>query len=472
MTHIFDVAVIGAGTAGLAALREARRHTHDVVIVNDGHYGTTCARVGCMPSKALIESANAFHRTAKLAELGIAGGERLRVDTSAVLARVRRLRDHFTKDIVAITTRLGDRSIQGRARFIAADTLDVDGRCIQARKIVIATGSRPSMPPQWRAFGNRILTSDTLFEQRSLPARMAVVGMGSIGAEISQALARLGVKVAAFGSRPFIAGLSDPAVNDALVTSLRGEMELHLGASARLETNDSGDIDVIAGTHRVSVDAVLAALGRRPNVDDLGLEHLGIALDEDGMPPFDRATRRIGDLPIYLAGDVANEFPVLHEAADDGYIAGINVTRAAPIRFERRAHLTIVFCDPNVAILGTPYAQLDHTNTAIGAVSFERQGRATLAADNRGTLRVYASRTDGRLLGAELCTPRGEHLAHLLALAISRSLTVQDLLRMPFYHPVFEEGLRTALRDLAKQLGTDRQSDLASCRPVGASALD
>lgn len=471
MTQRYDVAIIGAGTAGLAALREARRHTDNFVIINDGPYGTTCARVGCMPSKALIESANAFHRRVKFAELGIDGGDQLRADIPAVLERVRRLRDRFTKDIIDITTQLGERSVAGRARFVAPDTLAVAERRIRAQHIVIATGSRPIVPPEWRKFGDRILTTDTLFEQQNLPSRLAVIGMGAIGSEIAQAFARLGLQVSAFGSKPFIAGLSDEVVNDAVVKALSEEMDVHLGAPATLSAKGDG-IEVAAGDHRVVVDRVLAALGRQPNIEDLGLEHLGVPCDERGVPCFDPASRQIADLPIYLAGDVAQELAVLHEAADDGYIAGTNTTREEPICFERRTRLAIVFSAPNVAVVGTPFAELDRSATIIGSVDFTRQGRATLAAENRGVLRVYADRASGRLLGAELCAPRGEHLAHLLALAIGRELTTQDLLRLPFYHPVFEEGLRTALRDLAKQLGGERQSDLASCKAVGASALD
>lgn len=468
----YDVAIVGAGSAGLAALREARRHTDDIVVVNDGPYGTTCARVGCMPSKALIESANAYHRRAAFPELGIRGADTLDVDVAEVLRRVRRLRDGFTKDIIAITTKLGEQSIIGRARFIDADTLDVAGRRVKARHIIIATGSRPIVPTEWRQFGKRILTSDTLFEQASLPQQIAVIGMGSVGTEIAQALARLGLQVTAFGSSRFVAGLSDAKINETLVGLLRGEMALHMGERARIEPHADTRLRVIAGDQCAIVDTVLAALGRQPNIENLGLDRLGLPLDERGMPPFDRTTRQIANLPVYFAGDVAQEFPVLHEAADDGYIAGTNATREAPICFERRTRLSIVFSDPNVAIVGTPYAELDHGDTAVGSVSFTTQGRATLAADNHGSLHVYASRTSGRLLGAELCAPRGEHLAHLLALAIGQQLAVQDLLRLPFYHPVFEEGLRTALRAAAKQLGFDRQSDLANCKAVGASALD
>jgi len=471
-SQTYDIAIIGAGTAGLAALRETKRHTDNFVVINDGVYGTTCARVGCMPSKALIECANAYHRREAFAELGIRGADSITVDIAQVLERVRRLRDRFTKDIVAITSKLGDRNMTGRARFLAPDTLEVNGTRLSARKIIIATGSRPIVPPEWSAFGARVLTSDTIFEQPSLPQSIGVIGMGSVGTELAQALARLGIHVSAFGAKHHVAGLSDDHINEVLVARLRNEMDLTLGHRATLEHSDAGKVRVSAGDTSVVVDCVLAALGRRPNIDDLGLENLGLALGPDGMPPFHSNTRQIGDLPIYIAGDAADEFPVLHEASDDGYIAGTNATRDHAIGFQRRAPLAIVFCDPNAAVIGTPFSQLDPARIAIGAVSFQKQGRATLAAENHGALRVYGSREDGRLLGAELCAPRGEHLAHLLALAIAQRLSVQDMLRMPFYHPVFEEGLRTALRELSRELGMHRQSDLANCNPVGASALD
>jgi dihydrolipoamide dehydrogenase len=470
-SETYDVAIIGAGTAGLAALRETQRHTERFVIINDGPYGTTCARVGCMPSKTLIESANAFHRRNEFTELGIHGGASLASDIPAVLTRVRRLRDRFVAGTVAITDKLGARSISGRAHFVGPDTLEVNGRLLTAKRIVIATGSRPIVPNEWRAFGNRILTSDTLFEQSSLPVEMAVIGMGAIGTEMSQALARLGIKVHAFGTDALVAGITDEEVNSVLLEGLRSEFDVHLGNPAKL-TAAGTRIRVTAGDTDVIVDAALAALGRRPNIDNLGLKQLGITLDERGTPPVDRTTRQIGDLPIFLAGDAADDSPVLHEAADDGYIAGTNALRKEPICFQRRTPLGIVFCSPNTAFVGSRYKDLNESEIAIGAVRFDKQGRATVAAENHGVLRVYASRDEGRLLGAELCAPRGEHLAHLLALAISQRLTVQDLLRMPFYHPVFEEGLRTALRDLAAQLKTGHQSDLANCNAVGATALD
>src|SRR5690606_15992788 len=190
----------------------------------------------------------------------------------------------------------------------------------------------------------------------------------------------------------------------------------------------------------------------RPNVDGLGLETLGVPLDVNGMPEVDPRTMRIGTTPVLLAGDATGDDPLLHEAADDGHIAGLNATSEDPIRLSRRTPLRVVFCDPGVASVGQRAIDLDPEATLVGEMSFASQGRARIMQENRGLLRIYAARGDGRLLGAEMAIPAAEHMALLLALAIGQGLTVNDLLRTPFYHPTLEEGLRTALRRIAREL--------------------
>ncbi|NMM84615.1 dihydrolipoyl dehydrogenase [Rhodococcus sp. SRB_17] len=469
-----DAVIVGAGSAGLAALREVRKRTDRFLIVNDGPYGTTCARVGCMPSKLLIEAANAFHRRHSFEEFGITGSAALAADLPAVLRRVRTLRDGFVAGTVGITDALGARSVAGRARLLGPTQVQVNGQTYSAKSVVLAPGSRPVLPPEWQAMGARVLTTDTLFEQTTLGPRMAVVGMGPLGLEMAQALARLGVEVHGYATRDLLAGLSDRSVNDALREALQGEFTLHVGAEATLSAVDGG-IEVRSGTQRTVVDQVLVAIGRRPQLAGLGLDTLGVALDRHGMPPVNPQSLQVGDLPVYLAGDAHNHRPLLHEAADEGHIAGMNALAPAPRCFQRRTPLAIVFSEPNAAVVGQGLAALQQQDGLVfvtGSVDFARQGRARAGQRNAGRLNVYADQASGRLLGAELCAPAGEHLAHLLALAMAQQLTVAQLLGMPFYHPVLEEGLRTALRDADRQLPQTSESDLATCSAIGADALD
>jgi dihydrolipoamide dehydrogenase len=471
MEEVLDVIIIGAGTAGLSALHQVRKRTSRFVIINDEPWGTVCARVGCMPSKVLIEAANAFHRRTSFAEFGITGDEHLAVNLPAVLRRVRRLRDEFVRGVIKLTADLGDNAISGRARLLGPDRVEVNGRELRTRRIILATGSSPVVPAAWRALGGRLLTSDTLFEQDDLPARIAVVGLGAIGVEIAQALSRLGIDVIGFDGVRSIAGLTDPAVNGVATDLLAREFPMHLGTNVEL-AEVGGDVRVRAGEVEATVDRVIAAIGRRPNIDDIGLQLLGVELDERGLPPFNPVTQQIGELPVYLAGDVNGHAPLQHEASDEGYIAGLNATRPDVACIARRTPLSIVFADPNMAAVGKRFEELKGTGFIAGEVDFGDQGRARAAQQNRGLLRIYAQRDDGRLLGAEMCAPGGEHLAHLLAFAVQLNLTVHELLRLPFYHPVLEEGLRTALRDLAKQLTWNADSDLAACEAHGVEALD
>lgn len=470
MTDSYDVIILGAGTAGLAALREVRKRTESFLIVNDGAYGTTCARVGCMPSKALIEAAHAYARRAAFDSFGIRGADGLSVDVPAVLRRVRALRDDFVSGVLRTTDELGERSVAGRGRLTGPNTVAVDGRELRAKKIVLATGSRPIVPAEWRALGDRVITTDEVFELEDLPARVAVIGLGAIGVELAQAMAQLGVRVSAFSTNDRFAGLTDPEARAAMEQRLRSDFDVHVGDPAQL-AGAPGGVAVTSGDTTVEVDLVLAAMGRTPNVDDLGLESLNVPLDDRGMPPVDASTLRIANTPAFLPGDVNGDATILHEAADEGHIAGINACLDEPHCFRRRTPMGVVFAAPNAAFVGRRFAELDGDDPLVGRFDFSRQGRARTAERNEGVIAVYAARETGRVLGAEMCVHEGEHLAHFLALAIDRELTVHDLLRAPYYHPTLEEGLRTALRRLSKDLPDARESDLAACPDFDAPAL-
>ena len=307
-----DTIIIGAGTAGLAALREVRKRTDRYLIVNDGPWGTTCARVGCMPSKMLIEAANTFHRRHAWNELGLRGATALVADLPAVLQRVRALRDELVAGALKATQNLGSAQKSGRATLLGPGLVEIGGKAHATRSIIIATGSRPLLPDAWLAFGDRMLTTDTLFEQPTLGPRIAVIGMGPLGVEMAQALARLGLQVSAFSTDEHFAGIRDAAINTELAQVLKAGMRLYTGAPAELR-EVAGGIEVRSGNQAVVVDQVVAAMGRTPNIEHLGLETLGVPLDERGLPPVDPQTQQIGNLPVFMAGDANGHLPLLHE---------------------------------------------------------------------------------------------------------------------------------------------------------------
>jgi dihydrolipoamide dehydrogenase len=222
-------------------------------------------------------------------------------------------------------------------------------------------------------------------------------------------------------------------------------------------------------------DYVLAATGRRPNIGTLALENTDLELDQKGIPLHDRHTGRCGSSSIYIAGDVSNDIPLLHEAADEGRISGGNAGRSLRSPDEvrarlRRTPLGVVFTDPQIASVGQNLEEIrkNYNNCyAIGEVSFEDQGRSRVMNKNRGLLRVYGEKGTGLLLGAEMFGPAAEHVAHQLAWVIQLRLTVSEILELPFYHPVIEEGVRTALRDLNHKLhkGPQMPSACLDCGP-------
>jgi dihydrolipoamide dehydrogenase len=455
-----DVAIVGAGSAGLSAWRAAKKEGASTVMIDPGPLGTTCARTGCMPSKLLIAAADAAHRARQMAPFGV-HSEGVRVDGSKVLERVLIERDRFVGFVLEVLdeTRGEGELIEGRAQIIGPGRLSVRGQPeVHYNRLVIATGTRPIVPPPFRAVEDLLLTNEDFFELKDLPRSMLVIGLGSIGLELGQALHRLEVRTTLLGIDSLIGPISDPVILEQAKKTLSDELDMHTHYQLeKIERIDEGVrirfVDANGVERDERFERVLMAAGRIPRLDRLGLENLGIFPDDRGTYAIDPDTLQLGDAPVFVAGDVNGLHPVLHEAADDGRIAGRNAAHFPKVRAAwRRTPLAIVFTDPQIGIVGGGYDALRDCEASVGEVSFENQGRARLEGVNAGKARIYAEQHTGRLLGAELFGPAVEHLSHLLAWAVQAGMTVDDALGMPFYHPVVEEGLRTALRNLNANL--------------------
>ncbi|MDO4227822.1 dihydrolipoyl dehydrogenase [Neisseria sp.] len=463
-----DVVVIGGGTAGMGAFRNARFHTDNVYLIEGHAFGTTCARVGCMPSKLLIAAAEARHHALHTDPFGIhLDKDSITVNGEEVMKRVKSERDRFVGFVVSdVEEWPADKRIMGNARFIDEHTVQIDDHTqIKADRIVIATGSRPVIQPQWEALGDKLIINDDVFSWDTLPESVAVFGPGVIGLELGQALHRLGVKTEIFGVGGSLGGITDPVVLAEAKAIFSEELPLHLNvdpAKTEVKLNSEGKVEVhwVCGGERgvYTADYLLAAIGRRPNVDKIGLENLNIELDERGVPKAHPLTMQTSIPHIFIAGDASNQLPLLHEASDQGKIAGDNAGLYPNIANGlRRSPLGVVFTNPQIAIVGLRYARVlerykNPECVVIGEVSFRNQGRSRVMLVNKGHMRVYAEQGTGLFIGAEIVGPAAEHLAHLLAWAHQQKMTVPQMLDMPFYHPVIEEGLRTALRDVNSKL--------------------
>ena len=456
-----DVAVIGAGSAGLPAFRAARMHTENVLLIEGGIYGTTCARVGCMPSKLLIAASEAAHSVENASKFGVYSSKPT-INGRDVMERVRSERDRFVGFVLESVENIDQmHHFRGHAHFLDNHTIQVEDKIIEAKSVVIATGSSPKLMPMFDGLGERLVVNDDIFEWETLPESVAVFGPGVIGLELGQALHRLGVRVRIFGLSGSLKPLSDMSIKSYAENIFKDEFPLDIKANIQGLELANGQVkisfvDPYNGEEKEELfDFLLAATGRSPNVNHLRLENTDLELDSLGVPLYNSATMQCGNSSIFIAGDVNNDLPLLHEAADEGQIAGDNAGRFPNIKKGlRRSPVTVVFCDPQIAIVGDSWSELERNeNVVTGKVSFEGQGRSRIILKNKGLMHIYADQKSGLFLGSEFIGPHAEHLAHLMSWAHQQKMTIQQMLEMPFYHPVIEEGLRTALRDAKSKLG-------------------
>ncbi len=442
-----DVAIIGAGTAGLKAYKAAVARGADVLLIERGRGGSTCTRFGCMPSKLLLAAANAATAVRAAPLFGVDPGT-VSIDGDAVLRRVRAERDRFVASVLDEYNAIpAERRLHGEARFDGPRSLVVGDTRIEAGAIVIATGARPVVPDSLAQIGDRVRTHETIFEIEALPVRLAVLGAGPVGIELAQAFARLGSAVTVIDEGDLVGGLGDPEALAVAIASLGTELDLRLGVTATARAEGAGvRLDWSgASTGSVVVDLILVATGRPPALGSLDLAEAGLELDDHGVPDFDPLSRRCGTSSVFIAGDAGSWRPVLHEAARGGRIAGDVAAGGTPPRALPR--LAVTFTEPNLVEIGCAFKDLPDGHR-IGSATMADNGRATAEGHGTGLVRLYGD-AGGQLIGGAIVAVGGEHLGHLVALGIDRGITVADFADQAWYHPTIEETLQSAARDLA-----------------------
>jgi pyruvate/2-oxoglutarate dehydrogenase complex dihydrolipoamide dehydrogenase (E3) component len=440
--RIYDLVVLGGGTAGLVASRTAAGLGARVALVEAERPGGECLWTGCVPSKALLASAALAQGMRSAAELGIAPVEP-EVDFPAVMERVRSvIRAAGEPDRPERLEAEGIEVIRARGRFLGPGAIAAGGRALRYRAALIATGSRPSPPAVPGLAEARPLTSETVWDLGEPPRRLAVLGGGPTGVELGQALARLGSEVTIVERLPRLLAGEDAEASALLADLLRAEgVALRLGASAeRVEPDGRGSGALAVGDERIEFDRVLVAAGRRAETGELCLERAGVEVGADGSVRVDRFLRTSAG-HVYAAGDVVGELRFTHVAAYHALVAVANALFRARRRAEREWIPRVTFTDPEIAAVGLDEAG---ARRRLGAEPLvlrhdHRELDRALTAGARGFSKLVCDRR-GRLLGATIAGPAaGESIAEVARLVRERR-RVADLSQMVHAYPTFTES--------------------------------
>jgi mercuric reductase len=454
----YDLAVIGAGSAGFSAALAGAEQGAQVALIGHGLMGGTCVNIGCVPSKRLIRAVERLHQAGSASRFkGIEGHAEVK-DWQAVVRQknelVGALRQAKYADLLPAYE--GISYIEGKAQLVEGG-VKVNGGLIKAGKIVITTGARPAIPSISGIDTAPHLTSTTALDLDVLPRSMIVVGGGYIGAELAQTFARAGVRVTiVFRSR--LLPQAEPEIGAALSRYFEDEEIAVLGGirygGVRPQANGVA-LEVIHEGRPQTLEAerLLVATGRTPNTSGLGLPDLGIAVDEHGGVAVDdhMRTSRNG---VYAAGDVTGWDQFVYMAAHGARIAAENALNGDARRYDRAGMPSVVFTDPQVASAGLTEAeaQAQGHHVLITVLPLDQVPRALAAADTRGLIKLVAERETGRLLGAHILAPEGCDSIQTAVLAIRQGMSFRQLADTIFPYLTTVEGLKLAALSFEKDV--------------------
>jgi mercuric reductase len=454
----YDLAVIGAGSAGFSAAITAAELGAQVVLIGAGMIGGTCVNIGCVPSKALIRATETLHNARAAARFaGVAADAEIGDWRATVRQKdelVASLRQAKYADLLPAYNNVTYR--EGAARLVPGG-VEVGGAVLSAERIIIATGARPGVPSIAGIESVPCLTSTTALELEDLPGSLIVIGGGYIGAELAQMFTRAGVRVTLV-CRSRLLPEAEPEISAALTGYFADEgIEVVSGIAYRaIRSTETGVALTVTHDGRertIAAEQVLNAAGRAPNVEGLGLAELGIRQTSSGAIVVDdrMRTSRAG---VYAAGDVTGRDAFVYMAAYGAKLAAKNALNGDSLAYDNSAMPAIVFTDPQVASVGLTEAaaQAAGHKTRVSTLSLDQVPRALAARDTRGLIKLVAEAGSDKLLGAHILAPEGADSIQTAAMAIRGGLTVRNVAETIFPYLTTVEGLKLAALAFDKEV--------------------
>lgn len=456
----YDLAVIGAGPGGyVAAIRAAQLGMRVACVDRESALGGTCLRIGCIPSKALLDSSELFWQArTRLAAHGVSVGE-VSLDLPAMMRRKEQVVHGLTTGVAGLFKKNRITPLQGSARITAPDRLAIEGPdagTLLASRVLIATGSGPATLPGFELDQSRIVSSEEALSFETVPARLLVIGAGAVGLELGSVWARLGSEVSLVEVADRIVPGMDADLTRALQRSLEKQgLSFRLSTQARKAVVTDARVEVTTETGGAPVtesfERVLVAVGRRPFTAGLGLDALGVALDATGHIRVD--DRFETSVPgIHAVGDVIGGLMLAHKAEDEGIACVERIAgQAGHVNYE--AIPNVVYTWPELAAVGKTEqdCRAQGLEVTTGTFLFAANGRARAMGERDGLVKVVADARSDRILGLHILGPHASELIAEAALAIEFSASAEDIARTSHAHPTLAEAVREAALAVAKR---------------------
>lgn len=447
--------IIGAGPGGYVAALKAAQLGAQVTVIEDTEVGGTCLNRGCIPTKALVASAEALHKAKNLGDFGIEVSGEISPNLSKIIERKNKVVSTQVKGIRSLFKSWGITLVEGRGMILTPEKIEVQKKdsateIIETDKIIIATGSRPAQIPIFPLDGEHIMSSDDALNIKSIPGSLIIIGAGVIGCEFACIFKELGTEVTMVEMMPRAVSTEDPEISEILEKELKKKkIKLLTGVKVeRVEVRHDGIHVYLADEKELVSEKLLVSIGRTLNTENIGLEAVGIKRGARGeILVNEKMETNIGG--IYAIGDVTGGILLAHTASKQGVVAALNACGREET-YDPSVVPAAIFTSPEIGSVGLREHQAADKNTNIktGHFQFRALGKAHAMGEIAGMIKIVASADTDKVLGVHIIGPHASDLVHEGALAIKAGLTVKDIANMIHSHPTLAEGLMEAAEDV------------------------